>query len=66
MERIRVTKLTGKEEINHSLWKFGGEETENFNGSRVIRGRIFPIGEIWVVQRLRKEMNFKKWGMFTW
>lgn len=62
MERIRVTKLTGKEEINHSLWKFGGGggETENFNASRVIGGRTFPIGEIWVVQRLRKEMSSKK------
>lgn len=39
-----------------------GGETENFKGSRVIGGRTFPIGEIWVVQRLRKEMSSKKWG----
>lgn len=54
MERIGASKLTGKEERNHSFWKFSGENTEKFNGSKCY-GEFFQIGEICVIQRLRKK-----------
>lgn len=42
MERIGASKFTSKKERNHSFWKFSGEKTEKFNGSKCYGGRHFP------------------------
>lgn len=42
MVKTRAEKLSGKEEINHSFWKFGGKKTEKFSSSKGHGRKNFP------------------------